>query len=90
MASRKAVAEFTLTGPNITLEDLRWLLQATNGYSGSSKVIIKRGYDDQRDSTPDEIVIQAEPKDPVVVTNTTHPIHPAHSTFRWNTESRAL
>lgn len=62
MSDRKLVIELRLTGPNITLDDLRWLVQQATSYDGDSKVDVKGRRDvDQRDFDPEQIIIHGLP-----------------------------
>lgn len=57
MSQRDQVIQVKLTGPDVTLDDLRWLVQQCTGYSADSRVEIKG-----HDVDPEELIIHGKPQ----------------------------
>lgn len=63
MSTRKTTLDVTVTGPGITLGDLRWLVAQCAGYEDVSAVSVQASRPvGQFDSDPDQITVHGRPK----------------------------
>lgn len=60
MAERARINQITITGPNITLADLQWLVQHAAHLAPDSPVDLFGGQDDQRDPIPERLVLNGK------------------------------
>ncbi len=60
MGTRNDLRTVTVHEP-ITLDDLRWLVEQTDGADGTSRVEVRARIDHIRDSTPASVAVHARP-----------------------------
>lgn len=60
MAERARLNQITITGPNITLADLQWLVQNAAHLASDSRVHLFGGQDDPRDPIPERLVLDGK------------------------------